>query len=113
SKCSLIRNACQSYFDPGFNLSKSLCSGTSAFAVLRLTTSSNFVARSIGKSPALAPFRILSMNAPNELLHLHRRTCEAFGHGRTPSRSRGGLILSPARREEKAILAQWNTVSRL
>src|SRR6516164_10612211 len=29
SKCSLIRNACQSYFDPGFNLSKSLCSGTS------------------------------------------------------------------------------------
>jgi hypothetical protein len=25
----LIRNACQSYFDPGFNLSKSLCSGTS------------------------------------------------------------------------------------
>ena len=28
SKCSLIRNACQSYFDPGFNLSKSLCSGT-------------------------------------------------------------------------------------
>ena len=29
SKCSLIRTACQSYFDPGFNLSKSLCSGTS------------------------------------------------------------------------------------
>ena len=28
SKCSLIRTACQSYFDPGFNLSKSLCSGT-------------------------------------------------------------------------------------
>src|SRR5258705_9378776 len=29
SKCSLIRNAYQSYFDARFNLSKSLCSGTS------------------------------------------------------------------------------------
>jgi DNA-binding MarR family transcriptional regulator len=29
-KCSLIRNACQSYFEPRrFNWSKSLCSGTS------------------------------------------------------------------------------------
>jgi hypothetical protein len=34
SKCSLIRNACQSYFDPGFNLSKSLCSGTFAKAAI-------------------------------------------------------------------------------
>src|SRR5438445_11130731 len=32
SKCSLIPSTCQSYFDPGFNLSKSLCSGTSAMA---------------------------------------------------------------------------------
>ena len=29
SKCSLIRNPCRSYFDPGFNPSKSPCSGTS------------------------------------------------------------------------------------
>jgi hypothetical protein len=29
SKCSLIRNACRSYFEPGFNPSKSLCNGTS------------------------------------------------------------------------------------
>src|SRR3954451_4049616 len=29
SKCSLIRNAYQSYFNARFNLSKSLCSGTS------------------------------------------------------------------------------------
>src|ERR1700694_5373086 len=27
SKCSLIRNTCQGYFEPGFKLSKSLCSG--------------------------------------------------------------------------------------
>src|SRR5262249_4274636 len=31
-----------------------------ALAVLRLTTNSNFVACSIGKSPAFAPFRILA-----------------------------------------------------
>jgi len=30
SKCSLIRNACPSYFYPRLNLSKSLCSGTRA-----------------------------------------------------------------------------------
>src|SRR5437899_1099734 len=31
-----------------------------AFAVLRLTTSSNFVGCSTGRSPGLAPFKILS-----------------------------------------------------
>src|SRR5260370_25657352 len=36
SKCSLIRNAYQSYFDPRFNLSKSLCSGTSAGITFRM-----------------------------------------------------------------------------
>src|SRR5208282_2113501 len=29
SNCSLIRHSCQSYFDPGFNRSRSLCRGTS------------------------------------------------------------------------------------
>src|SRR5271169_6189825 len=30
--CSLIRHSCQSYFDPEFNRSKSLCRGTSPLA---------------------------------------------------------------------------------
>ena len=33
-----------------------------ALAVLRLMTSSNFVGCSMGRSPALAPLRILSMH---------------------------------------------------
>ena len=33
SNCSLIRHSCQSYFDPGFNRSRSLCRGTRAESV--------------------------------------------------------------------------------
>ena len=42
SKWSLIRNPCQSYFDPKFNLSKSLCSGISCTSRQRLAPLGGF-----------------------------------------------------------------------
>ena len=42
----------------------------SALAVLRLTTSSNLVGCSIGRSPGLAPFRILSTYPADSAEHI-------------------------------------------
>src|SRR5262245_20418213 len=61
--CLLPRAQCLFY---SITLSASIkrCAGifnSSALAVLRLITSSNFVGRSIGRSAGLAPLRILSM----------------------------------------------------